>query len=63
MVGILMSSLLGPTFLLTAPTVERGFHPRFLLSFPITLAVSVGVALIPIDGSTLGIVSIVLLSL
>jgi hypothetical protein len=59
-----MHFLLGPIFLVNAPTTVRGgFHPRFLLSFPITLGMSVGVAFIPVDGSTLGIISIGILTI
>jgi hypothetical protein len=60
-VGGLVYFMIGPLFLVNAPTLVRGgFHPRFLFSFPITLGVSVGAAFIPVDGSTLGIVSIFL---
>jgi hypothetical protein len=63
-VGIWLYFLLGPIFLVNAPTVVRGgFHPRFLLSLPLTLGPAVGVAFIPADGSTLGIVSIGVLTL
>jgi hypothetical protein len=63
-VGIWMYFVLGPLFLVTGPALVRGdFHPRFLLSFPITLGISVGVAFIPLGGTTLGIVSIGLLTL
>jgi hypothetical protein len=62
-VGILLLFLLGPIFLVIAPTLVRGgFHPRFLLSLPLTLGPAVGVAFIPVDGSTLGFVSIALLA-
>ena len=62
-VGIWLYFLIGPGFLVNAPTLVRGgFHPRFLLSLPLTLGSAVGVAFIPVDGSTLGIVSIALLA-
>jgi hypothetical protein len=58
-VGLWMYFLLGPIFLGLAPTLVRGgFHPRFLLSVPLTLGPAVGVAFIPVDGSTLGVMSI-----
>jgi hypothetical protein len=61
--GILMYFVLGPMYLVTAPAFVRGgFHPRFLLSFPITLGVSVGVAFLPVDASTPGVVAIGLLT-
>jgi hypothetical protein len=48
---------------LSAPTLVRGgFHLRFLLSLPITLGVGVGVACIPIDSATPGMISIFLLA-
>jgi hypothetical protein len=51
-------------FLVIAPiSVRGGFHPRFLLSLPLTLGPAVGLAFIPVDGSTLGIISIVLLTI
>jgi hypothetical protein len=54
---------LGPNFLLVAPiTVCGGFHPRFLLSLPLTLGPAIGVAFIPLDGSRLGVISIGLLT-
>ena len=60
-VGIWTYFALGPIFLVNAPTIVRGgFHPRFLLSLPLTLGPAVGVAFIPVDGSTLGFVSIAL---
>ncbi len=63
-VGVLAYFALGPIFLGFAPTLVRGgFHPRFLLSMPLTLCPAVGAAFIPADGSTLGFVSIGLLSL
>ncbi len=47
-VGIWVYFMLGPTFLVIAPiTVRGGFHRRFLLSLPLTLAPAVGVALSP----------------
>jgi hypothetical protein len=47
----------------TAPIqVRGGFHPRFLLSLPLTLGTAIGAAFIPVDGSTLGIISIALLT-
>jgi hypothetical protein len=62
-VGIGAYSVLGPIFLVNAPAIVRGgFHPRFLLSLPLTLGPAVGVAFIPVAGSTLGIVSIGLLT-
>jgi hypothetical protein len=62
-VGIWAYFMLGPAFLVNAPTLVRGgFHPRFLLSLPLTMGPAVGVAFIPVDGSTLGVVSIVLLT-
>jgi hypothetical protein len=62
-VGIWAYFLLGPIFLVNAPiTVRGGFHRRFLLSLPLTLGPAVGVAFAPVDGSTLGIISIVLLT-
>jgi hypothetical protein len=62
-VGILEYFPLGPTILVNAPTIVRGgFHPRFLLSLPLTLGPAVGAAFIPVDGSTLGIISIVFLT-
>jgi hypothetical protein len=62
-VGIGTYFMLGPVFLVCAPiTVGSGFHPRFLLSLPLTLGPAVGVAFIPVDGSTLGIISIVFLT-
>ncbi len=55
--------MLGPVFLVNAPTsVGGGFHPRFLLSLPLTLGPAVGVAFVPVGGSTLGFVSIALLA-
>jgi hypothetical protein len=61
-VGTWVYFILGPMFLVNAPTIVRGgFHPRFLLSLPLTLGPAVDVAFIPVDGSTLGIVSILLL--
>jgi hypothetical protein len=58
-VGICACFTIGPMFLVNAPTLVRGgFHRRYLLSVPITLIVAVGVAFIPIDGSTLGIIPI-----
>jgi hypothetical protein len=51
--------VLGATYLIIAPTVVRGgFHLRYLLPLPIALTLNIGVAFIPVDGSTLGIVSI-----
>ena len=58
-VGTLVYFLIGPIFAINAPILVRGgFHPRFLLSLPITLGVSVGASFVPVDGSTLGMVSI-----
>jgi hypothetical protein len=55
-VGALASFVIGPIFLVNSPTIVRGgFHPRYLLAIPSTLGVGVGVACIPVDGSTLGI--------
>jgi hypothetical protein len=63
-VGTLVYFLIGPIFVINAPILVRGgFHPRFLLSLPITLGVSVGASFVPVDGSTLGIVSIASLAL
>jgi hypothetical protein len=57
--GIWVCFVIGPVFLLIAPTtVCGGFRPRYLFSFPITLTVAVGVAFIGIEGSTLGILSV-----
>ena len=54
---------LGLSFLVSAPITTRGgFYPCSLLSLPLTLGPAVGVAFIPVDGSTLGIISIVLLT-
>jgi hypothetical protein len=62
-VGMWMYFIIGPIFLVNAPAIVRGgFHPRFLLSLPLTLGPAVGVAFIPVGGSTLGIVSIGLLT-
>jgi hypothetical protein len=62
-VAILLYFGIGPTSLLSAPTLVRGgFHLRFLLSLPITLGVGVGVACIPIDSATPGMISIFLLA-
>jgi hypothetical protein len=56
--------ILGPMNFGFAPTLVRGgFHPRFLLSVPLTLGPAVGVAFIPVGGSTLGIISIALSTL
>ncbi len=58
-VGVWAYFALGPIFLVNAPTLIRGgFHPRFLLSMPLTLCPAIGLAFIPADGSTLGFVSI-----
>jgi hypothetical protein len=63
-VGVWMYFMIGPLFLVAIPMLVRGgFHVRFLLPFPITLGASVAVAFIPIAGSTLGIVSIGLLTI
>jgi hypothetical protein len=63
-VGIWLYFALGPIFRVHAPMLVRGgFHLWFVLSFPITLATSVGVAFVPVGGSTLGIVSSGLLAL
>jgi hypothetical protein len=62
-VGIWAYFILGPLFLVNAPILVRGgFHPRFLFSLPLTLGPAVGLAFIPVDGSTLGILSIGLLT-
>ena len=62
-VGIWAYFMLGSMFLVSSPiTVGGGFHPRFLLSLPLTLGPAVGVAFIPVDGSTLGLISIALLT-
>ena len=63
-VGIWLYFIIGPMFLLNASTLVRGgFHLRFLLSLPLTLGPAVGVAFIPVDGSTLGIISVWFLTL
>ena len=62
-VGLFVFFLLGSQLLFNTPTLARGgFHWRFLLSLPITLGVSVSVAFIPADGSSLGCISIFLLA-
>ena len=63
-VGIWAFFLLGPMFLVLPPfIVGGGFHPRFLLSLPLTLGPAVGAAFIPLDGSTPGIISIGLVTI
>ena len=62
--GIGSCFVLGAIFLVTTPTVVRGgFHLRYLLSLPVTLGSAVGVAFIPVEGSTLGVISISLLTI
>jgi hypothetical protein len=62
-IGVWVYLLVGTTFIVSAPILVRGsFHPRFLLSLPLTLGPAVCVAFIPVDGSTLGILSIALLT-
>ena len=54
---------IGAIFLVNAPMmVCGGFRRRYLLSLPITVSVSVSLAFVPVDGSTLGIISIALLT-
>jgi hypothetical protein len=61
-VGVLMLFANGPIFLVNLPTIGRGgFHVRYLLVVPLNLGVGIGVAFIPVDGSTLGFMSIALL--
>jgi hypothetical protein len=46
-VGMWMYFIIGPIFLVNAPTIVRGgFHPRFLLSLPLTLGPAVGAMLV-----------------
>ena len=55
--------VIGAIFLVNAPMmVCGGFRRRYLLSLPITVSVSVSLAFVPVDGSTLGIISISLLT-
>jgi hypothetical protein len=62
-VGVWVSIGQGASFLLVAPTMVRGgFHVRFLFAVPIMLCISVCMAFVPVDGSTLGCVSIALLT-
>jgi hypothetical protein len=63
-VGIWVYFMLGPMLLVILPIISLGggFHPRFLLSLPLTLGPAVGFAFIPLDGSTLGVISIGLLT-
>jgi hypothetical protein len=63
-VGTWLYVFLAPIYLVNAAAIVRGgFHPRFLLSLPLTLGPAVGVAFIPVGGSTLGFVSIVVLTI
>jgi hypothetical protein len=56
--------MIGPIFLVNAPTIVRGgFHPRYLLSVPIALAAAVAAAFIPTGDYPLGIVSIGVIAL
>ena len=60
----LVYHIIGPIFLVNAPTIVRGgFHPRYLLSVPIALAVAVAAAFIPTGDYPLGIVSIGVIAL
>jgi hypothetical protein len=62
-IDIAMYFIFGPVALILAPTVVRGgFHPRSFISLPITLGIAVGLACIPVNGSTLGFGSIGLLT-
>jgi hypothetical protein len=62
-IGITMCFIFGPIALILAPTMVRGgFHPWSFLSLPITLGIAVGLACIPVNGSTLGFGSIGLLT-
>jgi hypothetical protein len=62
-VGVWAYFALGPMYFVIAPVTVRGnFHSRLLLSLPLTLGPAVGTAFIPVDGSTLGIISIALLT-
>ena len=54
---------IGPQYHVPVPIlVSGGFRPRYFFSWPITLGVGVGLAFIPVDGSTFGMVSIMLLT-
>jgi hypothetical protein len=62
-VSTMMYFILGPSFMVNLCTMAcGGFQPRYLLTWPITLGVSIGAAFIPVDGSRLGIISIGLLT-
>jgi hypothetical protein len=63
-IGIWIYFVQGPSTLISAPIMTRGdsLHPLYFLSLPITLGLSVGAAFVPVDGSTLGIISIALCS-
>jgi hypothetical protein len=55
----------GPQYHVPVPIlVSGGFRPRYFFSWPITLGVGVGLAFVPVDGSTfrVGMVSIMLLT-
>ena len=63
-VGILSAGIWAPMACVNAPTLISGrFRWHFLLSIPMTVCVSVGVAFIPVVGSTFGIAANVLVGL
>ena len=61
--GIGCLSFLGPILMIISPILVRGgWHKRYLLCIPMQLTIAIGVAFIPADGSTLGVVSITLVT-
>ena len=66
--GLILGSFayfgVGPMILVVETTlVSGGFRRRYLFSLPITLSIAVCVSVIPVDGSTLGVIPIFLLTL
>ena len=62
--GILAAFIAGPIFLVTCPVRVGGtFHPRYLLSVPITIGIGVAVGVIRSDGMPLSLLSIALITI
>ena len=60
-VGVAATFFMGNIFLVTEPIVVSGeFRRRFLLSIPVLVSVGAGAAFIPIAGSTVGFMSILI---
>jgi hypothetical protein len=62
-VGVAATFFMGNIFLVTEPIVVSGeFRRQFLLSIPVLLSVGAGAAFIPIAGSTVGFMSILIIT-